>query len=91
MTIYGHNATHKWAYHTMMVKNAVPLSPGPVLLKLRKEAEKQGLTAYALAKITGHSISTCQRVLNGEVSPSLATVEAVAKALGLAIKVEKIP
>ena len=74
---------------TWMAKNSVPEAPGRVLADLRKMADKQGLTAYALAKITGHSVSTCHRVLNSEVSPSLATVEAIAKALDLVIKIEK--
>lgn len=74
-----------------MTKNAPPQALSPILKKLREAAREHGLTAYALAKVTGHSISTCQRAMDGEVSPSLATVEAIAKALGHVIKLEKKP
>jgi DNA-binding phage protein len=71
-----------------MTKNPTPQSLSPVLIRLRERAKKQGITAYALAQLTGHSISTCQRTLDGEVSPSLATVEAVAKALGMRVALQ---
>lgn len=72
-----------------MTKNPNPGRLSPVLLAIRKESVKQGKTAYALAKATEHSVSSMQRLLAGEVSPSLSTVEAVAKALGLTITVER--
>lgn len=72
-----------------MTKNPKPQRLSPVIAQIRQEAERQGKTAYALAQATGHSISSMQRMLAGEVSPSLATLEAVASALGLRITVEK--
>jgi len=72
-----------------MTKLPPPSVPSPVIEAIRKAASEQGVTAYALAKSTGHSNSTIQRFLAGEVSPSLATVEAIAKALGLVVDVRK--
>jgi DNA-binding phage protein len=54
-----------------------------------EEVRHQGATGYALAQKTGLPTSTMHRFLDGQGSPTLATVEAVAKALGLVIKVEK--
>jgi len=73
-----------------MTKPPPPKSPSVVLLTIRKEAKARDLTAYALAKETGLGVNTIQRMLDGVVSPSLNTLEAVAKALGLAIRVEKV-
>jgi DNA-binding phage protein len=72
-----------------MSKTPRPDKPSEVLIKIRKEAQKQGLTAYAIAKSTGLGINTIQRMLDGVVSPSLTTLEAVAKALGMVVKIEK--
>ncbi|MBA3936926.1 MAG: helix-turn-helix transcriptional regulator [Planctomycetes bacterium] len=55
-----------------------------------KEAKHQGLTAYALAKDTGLSINTVRGFLIQRGSPTLTTVEAIARALGLAIQVSPI-
>jgi len=73
-----------------MTKPPPPKSPSVVLLTIRKEAKARDLTAYALAKETGLGVNTIQRMLDGVVSPSLNTLEAVAAALGLTIKVEKV-
>lgn len=73
-----------------MTKNPTPNALSDVLTNLRDAAKAQGVSTYALAQKTGHSISTCQRVLDGEVSPSLATVEAVAEALGMRVVLEKL-
>ena len=54
-----------------------------------KEAKRQGSTAYALAKETGLSINTVRGFLIQRGSPTLTTVEAIAKALGLEIDVRK--
>jgi len=72
-----------------MTKPPPPQSPSVVLVIIRKEAMRRELTAYALARETGLGINTVQRMLDGVVSPSLNTLEVVAKALGLAIKVER--
>lgn len=62
----------------------------PVLVKiLQAEANRQGRTAYWIKQASGISLYTAQKLLAGELNPTAATVEAVAKALGLTIKVEK--
>jgi len=53
------------------------------------EAKRQGATAYNLWKTTGISLHTVQRFLAGEGSPTIDTVERIAKALGLSIEVRK--
>lgn len=71
-----------------MTKPIPPRKISAALKVLAAEAKRRGLTAYALAKQTGLGINTIQRALDGEVSPSLATLEAIAKALGMVVKVE---
>ena len=66
-----------------------PTKVSPIAKALRAEAKRQDLTPYALAKATGLSITTVDRGLSGEVSPTLATVEAVAEALGFRLTLEK--
>ena len=56
---------------------------------LSQEASKQGRTAYWLKQEAGIPLATAQRLLAGDLNPTASTVEAVAKALGLVIKVEK--
>jgi len=77
--------------HTMasMSMRQPPASLGSAHKALIAEAERQGATSYALAKSTGLAINTLQRFLEGRGSPTLATVEAVAQALGLTIDVRK--
>jgi DNA-binding phage protein len=63
--------------------------PSPIALALQQEAQHRGLTAYAIAKDCGLPISTVQRALDGKTSPTLSTVEAIAKALGIRVRVER--
>jgi len=56
---------------------------------IQKAAKNQKATAYGLAKSTGLRVYTVSRFLAGEGSPTIDTVERIAKALGLVIKVEK--
>ena len=74
-----------------MTGRAAPSKPSNLHAAVLVEAKRQKITGYALQKATALPLSTIQRFLAAEVSPTVATVEAVAKALGLAIKVEKIP
>ena len=73
---------------TDMPKLPPPSKPSPVIVALQKEAKRQGLTAYAIAKAKDMRISTVQRALDGDVSPTLSTVEAVADALGQVVRIE---
>ena len=64
----------------------------PQLAKaLMTEASRQERTAYWLSRASGISLSCAQRLLAGDLNPTATTIEAVAKALGLAIRVEKTP
>lgn len=66
-----------------------PASKSPIVRTLAAEAKRQELTPYALAQASGVSIPTITRTLGGKVSPTLATVEAVAEALGFRLSLEK--
>ena len=66
-----------------------PAKISAVVRSLTVEANRQQLTPYALGKATGLSITTIDRALSGKVSPTIATLEAIAKALGLVIEVKK--
>ncbi len=78
-----------------MTKPPAPEELSRVIVSIQKEAKRQGLTAYAIADLitkdrgTKMHIRTVQRCIDGDVSPSLATLEAVSKALGLVIEVRK--
>lgn len=67
----------------------MPTETSPTVVALQKEAKRQAVTAYHLAKVTGLRVYTVQRVLAGEGSPTISTVERVADALGLRIRVER--
>jgi DNA-binding phage protein len=73
----------------MMPKRAPPSQLSPTVQALQDEAKKQGKLAHVLAKECGVSLYTIQRFLTGQGSPSIDTVERVAHALGLLIKIEK--
>ncbi len=57
----------------------------PVVVILRAAAQSRRWTAYRLHQETGQTIQTMQRLLTGKGSPTLHTLEAVAKALGMKI------
>lgn len=61
----------------------------PIVAMLAQEAKRQNLTAYGLAATTGLSIPTITRVLTGTASPTLASIEVIAKALGMVVKLER--
>ncbi len=58
---------------------------GPVSRGLREAISERGLTAYAAAKRAGVSVDAIQRFLNAERGLTLATVDKLAKALGLSL------
>ena len=60
-----------------------------MVLALQAEAKRRKLTAYALAKLTGLRIQTMQRLLAGQGSPTIATLDAVAAALGRVVTIRR--
>lgn len=72
-----------------MPKRLPPKKISQIMAALAAKAQERELTAYAIAKSCGLSIPAVQRALDGKVSPTLGTVEAIAKALGMVVKVEE--
>ena len=70
-----------------MPGRTAPTKPGPTYRAILAEVKRQGVTGYALAKRAELPLSTMQRFLSGEGSPTITSIEAVAKALGMAISV----
>ncbi len=66
-----------------------PEVPSRTVLAIQREAKRQQSTAYGLAKATGLRVYTATRFLAGQGSPTIDTVERIAKALGLRVNVEK--
>ena len=58
---------------------------GPVSRGLREAIDERGLTAYAAAKRAGVSVDAIQRFLKDERGLTLATVDKLARALGLSL------
>jgi transcriptional regulator with XRE-family HTH domain len=58
------------------------VSLGPAVRRLR---ERQKLSLRALAETTGFSASFLSQVENGQASPSIASMERIAKALGVTL------
>lgn len=71
-----------------MTGRSAPKTMSPTHADIVREARRQGLSGYALRKTTGLGLTTLQRFFAGEGSPTLATVEAIAKALGMVVKAE---
>ncbi len=69
-----------------MSKKRSPLRVKPVVLALRAEAQRRKLSIYRLHKMTDLTQQTIQRLLSGEGSPTLDTLEVVAKALRFSIQ-----
>lgn len=72
-----------------MTGRTAPSHPSPTHAAILAEVKRQGISGYALTKASGLTLSTVQRFMAGENSPTIATLEAIAKALGLAIEVRK--
>lgn len=66
-------------------------APSPVVVALQREAARRKLTAYRLAQLTGLRIQTMQRLLAGQGSPTIATLDAVAAALGQVVALKRAP
>lgn len=75
------------AHNAWMPIRPPPVRLSPVVRAIRDEVKRKDLTAYAIAQMTKLNVTTVSRALSGEVSPTINTVETVAKALGLVIEV----
>jgi DNA-binding phage protein len=62
-----------------------PDKTSSLVTALQREAKLKGFTGYSLTKATGLPLRTVQRFLAGEGSPTLATVETIAAALGFVV------
>lgn len=60
-----------------------------IIHQLKAEALRLGLSDYKIAELSGLNRSTVGRVFNEKFSPKIETVEAIAKALNLKIKIER--
>jgi len=52
------------------------------------EIRRQEISGYRLQKLTGMPLRTVQRFLDADGSPTVATLEMVAKALGVTIHID---
>jgi plasmid maintenance system antidote protein VapI len=59
--------------------------PQTISETIRETIATRGLTAYALAKLSGASVDSIQRFLNRERDMSLTNADKVATALGLVL------
>jgi DNA-binding phage protein len=62
----------------------------PIAEQLRrdiKDAERRGMSRYAIAKAAGLGESHLHRIANGEGVPTLDTAEKVAHAIGLKLTI----
>ncbi len=59
------------------------------LRKAIEQAERRGITRYAIAKQTGLSQGMLSRFMGGENTPKLETAERIAKAIGLRLALSK--
>jgi plasmid maintenance system antidote protein VapI len=69
----------------MGAEKAIRDHDGPVSKGLREAINERKLTAYAAAKQSGVSVDAIQRFLKEERGLTLATVDKLADALGLAL------
>jgi DNA-binding phage protein len=60
-------------------------APEPIASVIKATMKARGLTAYALGKASGVSVTIISRWLNGERSPSLGTIEKLVTALNLVL------
>jgi plasmid maintenance system antidote protein VapI len=59
--------------------------PEPITDALRNAIRKEGYTAYRLSKMTGSSIDSIQRFIDGKQGLTLRTVERLAAVLDLVL------
>lgn len=67
-----------------------PKKPSPLHAQVLAEIQRQEVTGYRITQQTGLPPTTVHRFLTGESSPTVTTLETIAKALGLAIDVRRI-
>lgn len=60
------------------------MTPHPLITALRRERERQRLTAQNIANRTGYHVQTIRKAETGENGATLAVAEDYANALGLA-------
>jgi transcriptional regulator with XRE-family HTH domain len=65
--------------------NETTPKPSPIGDALRTEIKRRGLTAYRVAKLAGISIDPVDRFMKAQRGLTLASVDAIAHALGLAL------
>jgi transcriptional regulator with XRE-family HTH domain len=57
-----------------------------MMLRAREWRQKQGLSLRQLAKRAGVSFTTVYRIEAGAISPTVAMLEKLAKALGISVR-----
>lgn len=62
--------------------SAEAVTPHPIMVALRRERERQRLTAQSIADRTGYHVQTIRKSETGENSPSLVLAEDYATAIG---------
>jgi transcriptional regulator with XRE-family HTH domain len=60
--------------------------PSPIAGVIKATIRERGLTAYRVSKMSGVTIDSIQRFLNGERGLSLASADKLAHALGLELR-----
>lgn len=53
---------------------------------VKRETDKQGMSGYRLAQLSGVPMRTVQRFLSGKTDVTAHNLEAIAKALGLELR-----
>lgn len=61
-----------------------------IILKIKEEADKKGLTSYKIGKITGFAPSQVTNWLSGKTEPSIGNAQRLAEAVGLRIDLKPI-
>lgn len=54
-------------------------------VRIKQLMEKEGITEYRLAKLSGLSQSTISNIFNRNTAPTLPTIEAICKGLGISM------
>lgn len=62
------------------------LITGYVATIIRKERERQGLTVYKLAELSGVHAANIHKIEDGENCPRIDTMQAICKALNIEIR-----
>jgi len=71
------------------IQGGAPMAMVTASETLKEIIRARGLTAYALAKMSGASVDPIQRFLNGERGLTLTTFDKLASALGLELTERK--